>query len=57
MEDEKNTLTEEIPSEKEGKSSERDKQEDDEDLLYTHKPESRGNDMRWNTTLCRKPGR
>jgi len=30
---------------------------DEEDLLYTHKPESQGNEMRWNTTLCRKPGR
>ena len=30
---------------------------DEEDLLYTHKPESQGNEMRWNTTLCRKLGR
>ncbi|HII79056.1 MAG TPA: hypothetical protein HA261_01255 [Methanosarcina sp.] len=44
----------EILPEEEG--SEKDKQ-DDEDLLYTHKPESRGNEMRWNTSLCRKPGR
>lgn len=29
----------------------------EEDLLYTHKPESQSNEMRWNTTLCRKPGR
>ncbi|WP_440947108.1 hypothetical protein ACSAZL_02130 [Methanosarcina sp. T3] len=57
MEDEKNTLPEKGPSKKEKESSEKDKQEDDEDLLYTHKPESRGNEMRWNTTLCRKPGR
>jgi len=57
MEDEKDTLPEGEPSEKEEASSEKDEQEDDEDLLYTHKPESRANEMRWNTTLCRKPGR
>lgn len=50
MEDKKNTLP------KEG-SSEKDAQENDEDLLYTHKPESRGNEMRWNNNLCRKSGR
>ena len=57
MEDEKDTLPEGEPSEKEGKYSEKDRQDNDEDLLYTHKPESQGNEMRWNTTLCRKPGR
>lgn len=57
MEDEKDTLPEGEPSEKEGKYSEKDRQGNDEDLLYTHKPESQGNEMRWNTTLCRKPGR
>lgn len=30
---------------------------DDKDLPYTHKPESQGSGMRWNSTLCRKPGR
>lgn len=30
---------------------------DEEDLLYTHKPEAQGSGMRWNNTLCRKPGR
>lgn len=55
MEDEKKTLQEEELSEKEAESSEKNTQ-DDEDLLYVHKPESRGNEMRWNTTLCRKPG-
>jgi hypothetical protein len=29
---------------------------DDEDLLYTHKPESRGGTMQWNSAFCRKPG-
>lgn len=57
MEDEKNTLPEGKLPEKEESSSEMDEQEDNEDLLYTHKPESRGNEMRWNTTLCRRPGR
>lgn len=50
MENKKEILPEE-------ESSEKDKQDDDEDLLYTHNPESRGNEMRWNTSLCRKPGR
>lgn len=57
MEAEKNTFPEEELSQKEEASSEMDGQEGDEDLLYTHKPESRGNEMRWNTTLCRRPGR
>ena len=39
------------------KISENSVEPDEEDLLYTHKPESQGNEMRWNTTLCRKPGR
>ncbi|WP_158024033.1 hypothetical protein [Methanosarcina horonobensis] len=50
MENKKNTLPEE-------ENLEKDKPEDEEDLLYTHKPESRGNEMRWNASLCRKPGR
>lgn len=50
MEEKKNILPEE-------ENSEKDKLDDDEDLLYTHKPESRGNEMRWNNNLCRKPGR
>jgi hypothetical protein len=50
MEDKKNTLPEE-------ENSDKDKPEDDEDLLYTHKPESQGSEMRWNNNLCRKPGK
>lgn len=38
-------------------SSETKRSDDNEDLLYTHKPETRGNEMRWNNSLCRKPGR
>lgn len=49
MEDEKNNLPEEENSEK--------NELDEEDLLYTHKSENRGNEMRWNTSLCRKSGR
>ncbi len=30
--------------------------DNEEDLLYTHKPESKGNTMRWNSSLCRRPG-
>jgi|WetSurMetagenome_2_1015567.scaffolds.fasta_scaffold553535_2 hypothetical protein len=29
---------------------------DEEDLLYTQKPENRDSSMRWNSTFCRKPG-
>ena len=29
---------------------------DDEDLLYTHKPENRGSSMQWNSAFCRRPG-
>ncbi|MEL7664016.1 MAG: hypothetical protein AAGU10_07795 [Methanosarcina mazei] len=50
MEDKKNIVPEK-------KSSEIDQLEDEEDLLYTHKSEARGNEMRWNSSLCRKSGR
>ncbi|MDR7665841.1 hypothetical protein RG963_08660 [Methanosarcina sp. Z-7115] len=30
--------------------------DNDEDLLYTHKPENRGSSMQWNSAFCRKPG-
>lgn len=30
--------------------------DNEEDLLYMHKPESRGSTMQWNSSLCRKPG-
>lgn len=33
-----------------------DNSKDDEDLLYTHKPENRGSGMQWNSAFCRKPG-
>lgn len=39
------------------KNSESDPKDDEEDLLYTHKPESRGSTMQWNPSLCRRPGR
>jgi hypothetical protein len=29
---------------------------DEEDLLYTHKPENRGSSMQWNSAFCRRPG-
>ena len=31
-------------------------QNDDKDLLYTHKPENRGSSMQWNSAFCRRPG-
>lgn len=31
-------------------------QNDEEDLLYTHKPENRGRSMQWNSAFCRRPG-
>ena len=49
MEKEKDAVPEEIKSEDNPKH-------DEEDLLYTHKPESRGSTMQWNSSLCRKPG-
>ncbi|MCO5382479.1 MAG: hypothetical protein NHB15_10650 [Methanosarcina barkeri] len=30
--------------------------DNEEDLLYTHKPENRGSSMQWNSAFCRKPG-
>jgi hypothetical protein len=31
-------------------------QDDEEDILYTQKPENRGNGMQWNSAFCRRPG-
>ncbi len=31
-------------------------QNDEDDLLYTHKPENRGSSMQWNSAFCRRPG-
>lgn len=47
MEKEEETL-----SEKKNKNN----QEDEEDLLYTHKPENQSNSMQWNSAFCRRPG-
>ncbi len=49
MEKEKDTLPEEINA--------NNQEDDEEDLLYTHKPENRGSSMQWNSAFCRKPGR
>ena len=49
MEKEKNVVPEE-------ENPETNPQNDEEDLLYTHKPESRGSSMQWNSSFCRKPG-
>lgn len=54
MEDEKGNEKEEVPEEE---SPDPGAGTDEEDLLYTHKPEAQGSGMRWNNTLCRKPGR
>ncbi|HII00253.1 TPA: hypothetical protein HA351_00915 [Methanosarcinaceae archaeon] len=50
MEDEKKAVPED-------KSPDEGAETDEEDLLYTHRPESLDSSMRWNSTLCRKPGR
>ncbi|WP_440956588.1 hypothetical protein ACSAZK_06670 [Methanosarcina sp. Mfa9] len=50
MEDEKEAVPDDENSDKSAET-------DEEDLLYTHKPESQDSSMRWNSTLCRKPGR
>ena len=39
----------------EGKNSEN-QEDEEEDLLYTHKPENLGNSLQWNTAFCRRPG-
>ncbi len=48
MEREKDTLLEEKNANK--------TEDDEEDLLYTHKPENRGSSIQWNTAFCRRPG-
>jgi len=48
MEKEKSTVQDENP--------ENNLTDSEEDLLYTHKPESRDSTMRWNSSLCRRPG-
>jgi hypothetical protein len=35
---------------------EKNSQDNEEDLLYTHKPENRGGSIQWNSAFCRKPG-
>jgi hypothetical protein len=35
---------------------EKNSKDNEEDLLYTHKPENRGSSMQWNSAFCRKPG-
>jgi hypothetical protein len=40
----------------EEKDSENSPKDDDEDLLYMHKPESGGSTMQWTPVLCRRPG-
>jgi hypothetical protein len=35
---------------------EKSSQNDEEDLLYTHRPENRSCSMQWNSAFCRKPG-
>ncbi len=49
MEKEKDALLEE-------KNLNNQEDDDEEYLLYTHKPENRGNSMQWNTAFCRRPG-
>jgi hypothetical protein len=41
----------------EDSNPEKNPQEDEEDLLYTHKRENRGGGIQWNSAFCRKPGR
>jgi len=49
MEKEKDALSEE--------KNANNQEDDEEDLLYTHKPENRSSSMQWNSAFCRKPGR
>jgi hypothetical protein len=54
LKNEKQNITEDKVSEK--TTSDASSKDDDEDLLYTHKPENRGGSMQWNSAFCRKPG-
>jgi hypothetical protein len=49
MEKERNVVQQE-------ESSENGSKNDEEDLLYTHKPQSQGNNMQWNPSLFKRPG-
>ena len=40
----------------EEEKSEKAPQDDEEDLLYTHKPENRGSSIQWNSAFYRKQG-
>jgi hypothetical protein len=40
----------------EEESSENNPENEEEDLLYTHKPENPGSSMQWNSAFCRRPG-
>ncbi|HOW15677.1 hypothetical protein [Methanosarcina sp.] len=40
----------------EEENPENDQKNDEEDLLYTHKPENQGSSMQWNSAFCRRPG-
>lgn len=38
-------------------NAEKTPQDDEEDILYTHKPENRVGGIQWNSAFCRKSGR
>ena len=37
-------------------STENNFEKGDEDLLYTHKPETQNGSIHWNSNFCRRPG-
>ena len=37
-------------------NTENNSENDEEDLLYTHKPETQNGSIHWNSNFCRKPG-
>ncbi len=40
-----------VPAEK----TEDDQKDDEEDILYTHKPDNRVSSIQWNPAFCRRP--
>ena len=52
----KKKITSESSEMSEEENPEKNQHNDEEDILYTHKPENRDSSLRWNSTFCRRPG-
>lgn len=49
-------MKKENDAEKKEENLENNSKNDEEDLLYTHKPANQGSSMQWNSAFCRRPG-